>query len=92
MLMTNQQTAELTKPGFGSLHDATALLAPHYAPVFLALSLVVLPVGRNQHNGVFLQPPAQRIRVVSGVGDYAFRFLLRLAYAWPARCFVPEKS
>ena len=56
MLMTNQQSAELTKPGIGSLHDPAALVSPHLPPIVIALSLVVLAVGRDQLDGPFLQP------------------------------------
>ena len=80
MLMTNQKPAELTEPGIGSLDDPSAFVAPHLASVFIPPPLVVLSVGRNQFNSPFLQPFAQRIGVVSSVGDYPFRFLPRAAF------------
>ena len=46
--MPNQQTAELTKPRVGSLHDPAALIRPQLAPIFVAPFLVVLAVGGNQ--------------------------------------------
>ena len=65
MLMTNQQPAELTEPGIGSLHDPAAFVAPQLASVFIAPPLVVLPVGRNQFDASLLQPLAQRIGVIA---------------------------
>jgi len=80
MFMANQKAAELTKPGIGSLHDPSALVSPHFAPVIVTLPLVVFPVGRDQFDSSFLQPLAQRIGVISGIGDYPFRFLPRTAF------------
>jgi hypothetical protein len=79
MLMTHKQSAELTKPRVGTLHDPAASVAAHLAPVFIAPPLVVLAVGRNQLNGPLLQSLTQRVGVVASVGDYAFRFLPRSA-------------
>ncbi len=73
--MTNQQPAKLTKPGIGSLHDPAAPVSPHLAPIFITPVLVVLPVRRNQFNAPLLQPLPQRIGIVAGIGDHAFRFL-----------------
>ena len=86
MLMTNQQSAELTEPGIGSLHDPAPFVSPQSC-VHLrsACPLVVLPVGRDQLDGSLLQPLAQRVGVVSRLGDYALRLLPRPAFrAWDA--------
>jgi hypothetical protein len=80
MLMTNQQAAELTEPGIGSLHDPSAFVASHLAPVFITPPLVVPPVGRDQFDRPLLQPFAQRVGVVPSIGDYPFRFLPRAAF------------
>ena len=69
MLMTNQQSAELTEPGIGSLHDPAAFVASHFASVFIPPPLIVLSVGRDQFDGTLLQSFTQRIGVVAGVGD-----------------------
>ena len=55
MLMTNQQSAELTEPGVGSFHDPAALVASQFASIFVAPFLVVLPVGRDQLDASLLQ-------------------------------------
>ena len=83
MLMTNQKSAELAEPGVGSFHDPAAFVAPHLAPVVVALPLVVFPIGRDQLDSPLLQPLAQRIGVVTGIGDYPFRFLSRPAFGSP---------
>ena len=83
ILMTNQQPAELPEPGMGSFHDPAALITPQFAPIFVAPSLVVLPVGRNQFNPAFLQSLTQWVGVVAAVGDHAQGLLPRAALrAW----------
>ena len=83
--MANQKSAELTEPGIGSLHDPAPFVTPHLASIVIAPSLVVLPIRCNQLDGSLLQPLAQRIGVVPGVGDYAPRLLPRPALAaWDA--------
>jgi len=80
MLMTDQKPAELTQPGIGALHDPAPFVTAHLAPIFVAPSLVVLPVRCNQLNGSFLQPLTQRIGVVAGISNYAPGLLPRAAF------------
>jgi len=80
MLVANQKSAELAQPGVGSLHDPAALVSPHLPPIVIALSLVVLAVGRDQLDGPFLQPLTQRIGIIPRIGDYAPRLLPRPAF------------
>lgn len=83
VFMTNQQSAELAEPGIGSLHDPAPFIAAHFASIFVASSLVVLPIRCQQLNGPLLQSFAQRVRVIAGVGDNPRRFLPRPASrAW----------
>src|SRR6202521_2784369 len=83
MLMTDQQASELTKPRMGSLHNPAALITPQFAPILVAPSLIVFPVGRNQFNPSLLQALTQWIGVVAAVGDHAPRLLPRAAFpAW----------
>jgi len=85
MLMTNQQPAELTEPGVGSLHNPAALVTPQLASVFIAPLPVVLPVGRNQFDASPFQPLAQRVGVIAPVGDYALGLLPRASFrSWHA--------
>ncbi len=77
MLMANQQSAELTEPCVGSLHDPAAKIPPQFASIFVAPQLVVLPVGRNQFDATLLQTLTQRIRIICAVGDYALGLLSR---------------
>jgi len=78
--MTNQQPAELTEPGIGSLHNPAPFVTPHFASIFIAPSLVVLPVGRNQLNCPPPQSLAQGIRVVASIRDYPRGLLPRPAF------------
>ena len=71
MFMTDQQSSELTEPGVGSLYNPAALITPQFAPIFVAPSLVVLPVGRNQFNPSLFQSLTQWVGVVAAVGDHA---------------------
>jgi len=77
MLVPDQQSAELTEPGIGSLHDPTSLIAAQFAPVLVSPMLVVLAVRRDQFDATFLQPLPQRVGVVAAVGDHAFGLLPR---------------
>ena len=83
VLMTNQQSAKLAEPSVGSFHDPAALIAPQFAPIFVAPSFVVLPVGRNQFDSSLLQSLTQRVGVVAAVSDHARGLLPRAAF--PAR-------
>jgi hypothetical protein len=80
MLMANQQSAELPQPGIRSLHDPSPLVAPHFAPVVVALPLIVLSIRSDQFDGTLLQSLTQRIGIVPGVRDYAPGFLPRPAF------------
>src|SRR6266852_2593412 len=80
MLMTNQQSSELTEPGVGSFHNPAALITPQFAPVFVAPFLVVLAVGRNQFYASLLQALAERVGVVAAVGNHALGLLSRAAF------------
>jgi len=75
MLMTNQQTAKLTKPGVGSFYDPAAPVSPHLASIFITPVLVVLPVRRQQFDATLVQPFPQRVGIVAGISDHALRFL-----------------
>jgi hypothetical protein len=83
MFMTDQQSSELTEPGVGSLYNPAALITPQFAAIFVAPSLVVLAVWRNQFNPSLLQALTQWVGVVAAVGDYARGLLPRAAFpAW----------
>ncbi len=79
VFMTNQKSAELTEPGVGSLHDPAAFVAPHFASIVVAFPLLVLAIGRDQLDSPLLQPRAQRMGVVSGIGDHPPWLLSRTA-------------
>jgi hypothetical protein len=80
MFMTDQQTAELTEPGIGPLHDPSPLVAPHFASVVVELPPVVLSIRSDQFDGPFLQPFPQRIGIIPGIGDYTPGLLPRPAF------------
>lgn len=42
VLMTHQQSAELSQPGMDMLHDSSALVASEFASILVTLLLVVL--------------------------------------------------
>jgi hypothetical protein len=64
MLMTDQESAKLSEPGIGSLHDPSALVAAEFATVFVAPLFVVSPVRRYQFNAALFESLAQRIGTV----------------------------
>jgi hypothetical protein len=42
MLITDQQSSELTEPRIGSLHNPAAFMTPQFVPIFVAPPLIVL--------------------------------------------------
>ena len=85
MLMTNQQSTELTEPCIRPLHDPAAKISPQFASIFVASQLAVHPVRHNQFDAPLLQASPQRIRIVSPVCDYALGLLSRPSFrAWHA--------
>ena len=79
MLMTNQQAAKLSEPRVGTLDDPAAFIAPEFSSICIAPGLVVLPVRCDQFNASLLQALAQRIGIVSAVGNHPLRILSRWA-------------
>lgn len=72
MLMTDQQSSELAKPGVRSFDDPTALVAAQFAPILVAPLPIVLAVRCDQLDAAFLQSLAQRVRRIGGVGNHPF--------------------
>lgn len=73
--MTNQQAAKLSEPRVGTLNDPAAFIAPEFSSIFIAPLLVVLAVRCDQFNASLLQALAQRIGIVSAVGNHPLRIL-----------------
>jgi hypothetical protein len=73
--MTNQQSAKLSQPRIGLLHDPATLVAAQLTAILIPSSLTILPVQCNQLDVPLLQSLAQRIRIVSGIRYDSFRFL-----------------
>src|SRR3974390_3348426 len=79
MFMTNQQATELSEPDIGSLHNPTASITSQLASIFIAPRFVVGAVGHDEFNAWLPQAAAQRIGVVSHVGNHPLRLLSRAA-------------
>ena len=75
MLMANQQSAELTEPSVGPLHDPAAEIAPQLASIFVSPFLVVVPVRHDQVDAALLQALPQRVGIVSSVCYHALGLL-----------------
>src|ERR1700757_2846317 len=80
MFMTNQQPTKLSQPSIGPLHDPAALVAPQLAPVLVAPMMVVLARGDDQVDSAAAQSLAQRIGIVTAIGNHPLRFLSRAAF------------
>jgi hypothetical protein len=78
--MSNEKSAELTKPGVGALYDPASLVAPEFASIFVAPELAVLAIWNDEVDAALFEPLAQRVGVVGAVGDHAFRLLPRTAF------------
>src|SRR5712692_3623765 len=79
MLVTNQQPTKLSQPSIGPLHDPAAFVPPQLALVFVPSIVVVLPIGNDQFDSAAAQSLAQRIGIVTAIGDHTLRFLSRAA-------------
>jgi hypothetical protein len=78
--MTNQQSAELTQPRVGALDDPASFVSPEFPSVLVLSFLIVFPVRNDEVDTALGQPLAQRIGVISGVGDHTFRLLPGAAF------------
>ena len=78
--MSNEKSAELTKPGVGALYDPASLVAPEFASIFVAPELAVLAIWNDEVDAALFEPLAQQVGVVGAVGDHAFRLLPRTAF------------
>ena len=80
MLVPNQESSELAEPCIGPLDDPAAFVPAQFPPVFVTPLLVVLPIWGDELDAALLQSLAQRVRIVSAIGDYPFRLLPRAAF------------
>ncbi len=78
--MTNQQSAELTQPRVGALDDPASFVSPEFPSVLVISFLIVFPVRNDEVDTALGQPLAQRIGVISAVGDHTFRLLPGAAF------------
>ncbi len=78
--MANKESTELTEPCVGSFDDQSTLISSEFSSVLVTPELAVLAVWNDEVDAAFLEPLAQRIGVVSAVGDHAFRFLPGTAF------------
>ena len=85
--MANQQAAELTEAGIGSLDDPVVFVAAQFAAIFLAQLFAVAPIGRDQLDAAFLQTFPQRVRIIDSVGHPRLRLLLGTAFGARAKDF-----
>jgi len=83
--MTHKQSAELTKPGVGSLQDPAACVVAHLTSVFIARLFVVLAVGRNQFDG-----PPVNIPHAAGRSGSQHRAITALSAVWVALISAPN--
>ena len=71
MVMTNQQTTELTKQRFAAFDDPAPLVASQFPAILVAPLLVVLPVGCNQFDASPFPSLPKRSGVVAAVCDHS---------------------
>jgi hypothetical protein len=73
--MANKESAELSEPCVGAFDDPPTLIAPEFSAILVPAVFAVVAVWNDEVDAAFLEPLAQRIGVVSTVGDHALRFL-----------------
>jgi len=80
--MTDQQSAELPKPGVGSFDDLSAFVAAQFPAVLISSHLIVLSVGSDQFDAASFPSLSQWVGVIAAIREHTFRLLARPA-PWP---------
>jgi len=80
MLMTHQQSSELTEPSIGSFDDPSPFVAAHFPSIFIPPLPVILPIRRDQLDATLPESFAQRIGIVGAVGNHPFWLLPRSTF------------
>lgn len=75
--MPDEQPTEVSKPGKSPLYFPTFAIASQRSPIVERGFLAALAVRRDQENAAFEQAPAQRIAVVTSIGNHAQRPVAR---------------
>src|ERR1700694_1478078 len=83
-IVANDQATKVAEPGEGTFHLPATPIATQ-GPTVLSTRLAAIPAVRaEQLASPVRQPLAQRIAVVSAIGDHPQRFL-----AWPSTAIPP---
>lgn len=69
--MTDEKTAEVSQPSEGPFYFPTFAIASQRSAIVERRLLAALAMWRDQKNAAFEQAPAQRIAVVTSIGDHA---------------------
>lgn len=75
--MTDEQTAEVSEPGESPLYFPAFAVEAQRSTVVERSFLAALSMRRDQKNATFQQAPAQRIAVVTSIGDHPQRPVAR---------------
>lgn len=75
--MPDEQTAKVSKPGESPLYFPAFAISSQRSAIVERGFRAALTVRRDQKNAAFQQAPAQRIAVVSSIGDHAQRPVAR---------------
>lgn len=75
--MPDEQTAKVSKPGKSPLYFPAFAIASQRSAIVERGFLAALAVRRDQKNAAFEQAPAQRIAVVTSIGNHAQRPVAR---------------
>src|SRR5579875_170585 len=76
-VVTHDQAPVVAEPADGSFHDPATPVAPESAPVLGRRALAVPVMWRDQFDATLRQPFAQRIAVVTPIGDHPLGLLSR---------------
>src|SRR5215207_9275343 len=79
MIVADEQSAKVSKPGEGSFHFVAFAVAAKFPSVVEGGFLSSVSVGTDQDDASFEQAPAQWITVVSFVGHHSQRSVARAA-------------
>lgn len=76
-IIANCQPAEILQPGKGTLDFPSSAVTPKFATILTPPRLAIPAVGDQQLDAAPVQSVAQRVGVVSAIGDDALGFLSR---------------
>jgi hypothetical protein len=82
--ITDDQAAEMAKPGEGAFHDPPPPIAPQLPPILMGGSLMVAACGNERFDSPPGQARSQGVAIIASIGDQAVGPFARASgFPWP---------